>query len=322
MSSETVQEGLFRDPLGIRLRQAREAAGLSVESAAQQLKLPLAIVRAMELEDWARLGAPVYVRSYLGSYLRLLGLPAELLEQAAPAQAAPALVAMGPASRVHQAVSRSMRNLGYLAMTALLVVPVFLVARNYQSGAKPELLTLETSGAPTPAVESLPAPAPVTLPAPAAEPLAGPSLASDSPLQSTSADAVPSDSVAGVGAASGVPATSPVADPAPDVSPVMASMAPFAQSTDAAQGPLLLRFSAESWVDVVGAQGERIERGLVEAGAERRYAPGQVARITLGRADAVDVSFAGKSVDLAPFRAANVARFAVSSDGEPAPAGN
>jgi cytoskeleton protein RodZ len=75
-------------------------------------------------------------------------------------------------------------------------------------------------------------------------------------------------------------------------------------------------------VDVVDAQGSRIERGLVEAGAERRYAAGQVARITLGNSEAVDVSFGGKSLDLTPYRSANVARFTVSSAGEPSPAGN
>jgi cytoskeleton protein RodZ len=319
MSSETIQEGLFRDPLGIRLRQAREAAGMSVESVAKQLKLPLAIVRAMELEDWARLGAPIYVRSYLGSYLRLVGLPAELVEQVATGSDAPALVAMGSASRVQHAVSRSMRNLGYLAMTALLVVPVFLVARNYQAGAKPELLTLET----TPPALTASAAASASVP----QPPSGPHQAPASPTVESSAvvsglpasDAVASPAAADLAVAPAVPS---VEEAGSGPSPVMASMAPFAQPSEVAQGPLVLRFAAESWVDIVDPQGGRIERGLVEAGAERRYAAGQVARITLGRADAVDVSFAGKAVDLAPFRAANVARFAVSSEGEPTAAGN
>ena len=102
---------------------------------------------------------------------------------------------------------------------------------------------------------------------------------------------------------------------------MMASMAAFPKPVANDSG-LVLRFRGESWVDVVDAQGERVERGLVEAGAERRYAAGQVARITLGNSQAVDVSFADKVLDLAPYRTANVARFTVSSAGEPAPAGN
>ncbi|HEX5693484.1 MAG TPA: helix-turn-helix transcriptional regulator, partial [Arenimonas sp.] len=84
MSTEGRQDVLFEEPIGLRLRAAREKNGLSQEQAGHQLRLPVAIIDAMEREDWSRLGAQIYVRSYLGSYLRLLGLPAEL---AAPVQA-------------------------------------------------------------------------------------------------------------------------------------------------------------------------------------------------------------------------------------------
>ena len=47
MSSESTQEVLFQDPIGLRLRLAREKAGLTVEQVGQQLKLPVAIVQAM-----------------------------------------------------------------------------------------------------------------------------------------------------------------------------------------------------------------------------------------------------------------------------------
>lgn len=276
MNSESMQDQLFQDPIGVRLRQAREKAGLSVEQVGQQLKLPVAIVKAMEVDDWPRLGAPVYVRSYLGSYLRLVGLPPALAEEAARTKPAPELVTMASHSRLRHALSRSMRNVVYLVMTAVLVVPVYLVARHYQSGAPAEVLTLETT--------------PGTLPAPV--------------------------SVAPVVSA---PAAEAV-DNGP--APVMASMAPFKKPPVAATPGLVLRFQGESWLEAYDASGTSIERALVESGAERRYAPGQVGRITLGRADAVEVSFAGRAVDLSPYRAANVARFTVNSDGEPAPAGN
>lgn len=282
MSSESTQEVLFQDPIGIRLRQGREKAGLSLEQAGQQLKLPVAIVEAMERDDWQRLGAPIYVRSYLGSYLRLVGLPAALAEQVAQEKPTPPLVTLGGSSRVRHALNHSMRNMVYLVMTAVLVLPVVLVVRHYQSAQPAELLTLEPQSALVPAPDLAAEP---TLPPPAATP------------------------------------APPAAAEAEGPAPVMASMAPF-QKPAAAESGLLLRFAAESWVDVVDAEGERVERGLVTAGSERRYAPGQVARITLGNAEAVEVSFAGTAIDLTPYRAANVARFAVSSTGEPAPAGN
>lgn len=288
MSTEGMQEALFQDPIGMRLRAARTRSGLSVEQAGQQLRLPVAIIEAMEREDWARLGAPIYVRSYLGSYLRLVGLPETLAEQVATAKPAPPLVTMASRSRMRRTFDRSVRNLVYLVMTAVLVVPVVLVARHYQSGERAPSLTLDTDPA-----------------------------ALQAPPQLASVPAAPAPVVAD-------PATvsPPVADDA-GAEPVMASMAPFQKqapaAADLADG-LLLRFTGQSWIDVTDASGARVERGLVDAGTERRYAAGQVAHITLGNAEAVEVLHGGKPVDLAPYRAANVARFTVSSSGEPAPA--
>ena len=283
MSSESTQEVLFQDPIGLRLRLAREKNGLSVEQVGQQLKLPVAIVQAMERDDWQRLGAPIYVRSYLGSYLRLVGLPAVMAESVAVNEPAPKLVTLGTGSRVRHALNHSVRNLVYLVMTAVLVIPVVLVARHYQSGGRAEVLTLEPEGSIVPAQVIAADPKPAL-----------PAVVDPAP-----------------------PAVAETADPAP----VMASMAPF-QKNEAATAGLVLRFNGESWIETVDTTGARVERGLVASGSERRYAPGQVARITLGNAEVVEVSFAGESVDLAPYRAANVARFAVSSSGEPAPAGH
>ena len=302
MSSEVIQEVLFQEPIGLRLRRGREQSGLTVEQVAQQLKLPVAIVQAMELDDWPRLGAPVYVRSHLGSYLRLVGLPASLAEHAAQTKPAPALVAMSSSSKFRHALNRGVRNGVYLVMTGLLVVPVYFAARHYQDQNRPEVLTLETS----------------------ADMVQAPALSAGVPAtgDGSSGVALPASPAPGEvtgPATDAAPAPLPAAQP--DHAPVMASMAPFTKPVAAAAG-LVLNFKGESWVEVLDAQGTRIERGLVEAGAERRYAAGQVARITLGNSDAVEVSFEGKALDLAPYRTANVARFTVSSAGEPAPAGN
>ena len=299
MSTEVVQNQLFQDPIGMQLRRGRERAGMTVEQVGQQLKLPIAIVQAMEQDDWPRLGAPVYVRSYLGSYLRLVGLPAGLAEQAAQTNPAPALVAMGSSSRLRHALNRTLRNGVYLVMTGLLVVPVYFAARYYQDQNPPQVLTLETSAE---MVEAQALAGAVSPPAPE--------------LPAASQDAT---AIAGTTPTPTPPPAATAAAPGP--APMMASMAAFPKPAANASG-LVLRFRGESWVDVVDANGARVERGLVEAGAERRYAAGQVARITLGNSQAVDVSFADKALDLTPYRTANVARFTVSSDGEPAPAGN
>ncbi|HEU0153618.1 MAG TPA: RodZ domain-containing protein [Arenimonas sp.] len=305
MTQDVTQEALFQDPIGLRLKQARETQSLSVAQVAQQLKLPVAIVEAMERDDWPRLGAPVYVRSYLGSYLRLVGLPEALAEQAAQTKPTPQLVPMGSRSRMRRVLDRSLRNGVYLLMTAVLVVPVVLVARHYQSGQAPRQLALDTPSTFTPA-----------------PPVATPAAPPPAPLADAGPAATPGDlaAVTPAGPAEAAPTAPPAADAGNGPDPVMASLAPSFRRD--AQDGLLLSFREESWIEVLDAQGRRVERGLVAGGDVRRYAAGQVARITLGKADAVEVSFAGKPVDLAPYRAADVARFTVSSTGQPAPPGN
>ena len=285
MSTEGRQEGLFEDPIGQRLRAAREKCGLSQEQAGQQLRLPVAIIEAMEREDWQRLGAPIYVRSYLGSYLRLLDLPQELLQPVVAPAPTPALVPMTSRSRLRRTLDKSLRNVVYLVMTAVLVVPVVLVARHYQNADRPLSLTLEPDASVLPALESVQDPAgTVALPAPSVE------LASPEPVMASMA-------------------------PVPNKAPT-----PEVPAAVAGQDGLVLRFSGQSWLEVNDPQGRRLERALLDAGAERRYADGEVGYITLGNAAAVEVLHDGRPVNLEPFRAANVARFTVSSGGEPEPA--
>jgi len=121
-----------------------------------------------------------------------------------------------------------------------------------------------------------------------------------------------------------VPAPPPVAAPAEaDNAPITASMAPrLGRDAVLSREPapaLKLDFTGDSWVEIEGPQGQSVERGLLKAGQERSFQAGQVARIKLGNATAVQVQQGGSTVDLTPYQRANVARFAVSSDGSLAP---
>lgn len=102
----------------------------------------------------------------------------------------------------------------------------------------------------------------------------------------------------------------------PQAAPYVASMAPLPR---AATPWLSLSFKGDSWVEVNAPDGRKVEHALLRAGDERRYAQGEVGRIKLGDATAVDVQQAGSTVDLAPYQRANVARFTVSSEGSLAP---
>jgi cytoskeleton protein RodZ len=56
------------------LHNAREAKGLSVDEVAHDLHLEASVILTLESGDYAALGAPVFVRGYMRSYARLLGL--------------------------------------------------------------------------------------------------------------------------------------------------------------------------------------------------------------------------------------------------------
>jgi cytoskeleton protein RodZ len=138
------------------------------------------------------------------------------------------------------------------------------------------------------------------------------SVGSDPDATTASLDVVPGSSEAGKAPA----AEAPRASTRPQAAPFVASMAPLAR----ASAPWLsLSFKGDSWVEVNAPDGRKLEHALLRAGDERRYAQGEVGRVKLGDATAVEVQQAGSTVDLAPYLRANVARFTVSSEGSLAP---
>jgi transcriptional regulator with XRE-family HTH domain len=60
--------------LGERFRAAREARGLSLSDVAEQIRIRSVYLAAIEDDNWNAIGAPVYVRGFLRTYARFLGL--------------------------------------------------------------------------------------------------------------------------------------------------------------------------------------------------------------------------------------------------------
>src|SRR5690606_40600346 len=110
------------------------------------------------------------------------------------------------------------------------------------------------------------------------------------------------DIVAHEGAPLDAPATDATRSPAPaepatDPHPLVASLAPIPARAPA----LSLRFSGESWVEVMDAEGKVLEQALLHAGDRRKYEPGEVGSVVLGNASAVEVRQQGRKADIAPF---------------------
>lgn len=142
---------------GATLRAAREAAGLSIEQVASQLRMTVRCVANLEVDDWSSLGAPVFVRGQLRSYARLVGVDVEpFLEEAAVAPVAPAtLVSHSHTSRYRHFAEHMGRRFIYVAITAAIAVPVWLGTRPHLSK---EPLAVQSLDVPQTAVVATPAP--------------------------------------------------------------------------------------------------------------------------------------------------------------------
>ena len=169
---------------GAQLRKAREAAGLSLDEVAGQLRMPLQVVGAMEAEQWERLGAPVFVRGQLRSYARLLKVDlGGLLEQAqiAPVEP-PKLVSHTHTPRLTRVAENIGRRAVYVVITAVLAVPVWYVISGNSSKVPPSTASLDVM---PPAAAGSPASAEPVQAAPAKPAEArdsGPYIASMAPI--------------------------------------------------------------------------------------------------------------------------------------------
>jgi cytoskeleton protein RodZ len=265
MNDNAYQETLFAEPLGLQLKHAREKLGLKVSDAAARLKLPVDVIEALELENWGKLGAAIYVRSYLSSYIKFLGLPGSLASEFnIKTSEMPAMKILSD-KPVRRDIDKTLSTLGYFAITGVIVASLIMLAMHFQApGKRTETMPLD--------IQSQQAP-PVPLPA------------TPQPARAVDTNQVP----------------------------VMASMAPPIGNNAAAAWEI--RVNADSWMDIVGSDGQRIESGIVSAGTVRQYNVGQLASITIGNADQVQILRNGQTVDFSAFKQDNVARFKIASDG-------
>ena len=63
--------------LGERFRATREERGLTLSEVGEQLRIRSVYLAAIEEENWKAIGAPVYIRGFLRTYARFLGLDPE-----------------------------------------------------------------------------------------------------------------------------------------------------------------------------------------------------------------------------------------------------
>ena len=161
--------------LGERFRAAREARGLSLSDVAEQIRIRSVYLAAIEDENWPAIGAPVYVRGFLRTYARFLGLePEEVVGEFNGASAerdVPGPASAGSFDAAPLAAGPS-RNLSWMIWVASAVAVLLIGFVVYNEMAfrqrTPEVAAASPTAAPSASVSPLPSNALEASPSPQA----------------------------------------------------------------------------------------------------------------------------------------------------------
>ena len=266
----------------LALKQAREMAGLHVAVLATMLKVPVRRLEALEAGRYDELPDATFARALALSVCRqlkidpvpiLASLPQSATVRLGQEQGSLGTPFQSGSEAGKTGLSGASRHLSRSAVFAVLVLVVALALWWWLPGqmARQMELSVPVQEAAVAVVEPVPAEAAEGM-TPASEPDA---------------------------AANGA---EPAAVPA---APVETVQQPVAGET------LRLQANQNAWVEVTSGTGRLlIQRNLQEGETVSLTSPPPFA-VVLGRADAVEVSFRGQRVDVAPHARNNVARFEV-----------
>jgi cytoskeleton protein RodZ len=300
----TAQEQLPNDVdgsagAGARLRAAREAAGLSLDQVAQQLKLAPRQVKALEDESFGELPGRTFSRGFVRNYARLLHLDAQdLLAHLPDVSQAPALESPtlhSTATVMGELPSATARKTGLGRwLIPLILIGCIVAAAAYEwyrgglsNNAEPARTVPDATDHRAP---------PTGAPATGASEVALPNpLASSS--QTAASQTVAPQSEAPQSASPAASMANSVATPAGG----LASVAP-------ADATVLLTYKGPSWTEIRDRSGQLVVSRLVAAGSVEPVNGAPPFDIVLGNAHAVTLVYRGKSVDLSPYTRRNIAR--------------
>lgn len=270
--------------VGKRLSKTRREQERELAAVASDLHLNLEVVAALESGDQSKLPAATFVRGYIKSYARLLGINDEPLLAMLPDTED-----YRPAPLRSVGMHRRQLNLPlgkWLMWLVALAVLVTLVVYGI-----PVVERLLTKTEQTVAQDSLPLPLDAT---PAEEEEAAdlvPVMPEVTETPAIEAVEPPAESSAVVEKAK---------EPAPPVAEVEKVQA-------AGPAEITLRFSQDSWVEME-SHGRKLVVGTQPAGSERTVRAEPPVQLLLGNAPGVVVEYRGRVIDLKPHQRGKVAR--------------
>ncbi len=285
---------------GGMLRNARQAQGIDQASLAATLKIPLRRIDALENGRHEELQGPTFERALAQAACRVLKIDPKPVLALLPQHERNTLdrVSEGINTPFHDGqVSRGFELPNLMRPAVLLIVvlvilaaAMFLVPEGWVARVTRPFMAGQAAGAPT----DVPAAAGVGAPA-----VIGATTAPvESPAASVAASASPADAAASTAVASPAAVSATAAQ---DVDEVLAHV-------DAPNIPLQVTATADSWVEVVDAQGHSLLSRTVVAGESVGLDGALPMRVKIGNAGATRLKLRGDNVDLMPWTHDNVAR--------------
>ncbi|MDM4767391.1 RodZ domain-containing protein [Pelomonas sp. SE-A7] len=271
---------------GAWLRQVRQAQGMHIAVLAATLKVPQSKLEAIEADRYQDLSDPTFVRALAQAMCRALKVDAATVLELLPRVQDPGL------ERVSRGLNQPFREratrdetlsldilkrpvvwgplLLLLAAAAVYLMPSSWLEQFNRPAATEVAAPDTTASAPTPVLLEPAASQAVTLPAQAASEAA---IRADLPAASA---------------------------PAPGAN---ASPAPVA-----GQVPLRVKATADTWIEVIDAQGQVLLSKLLRSGEVSELSVQTPVKVRIGNVAGTQLSLRGVSVDLAAQSSNNVAR--------------
>ena len=290
--------------LGATFRRERETRGISLEEIAEETRIGIRLLRAIENEQFDRLPGGIFDKSFVRQYARYLGLDEELAVReylqavAAGREAASSQRSSSPELAALSSSSDYARIIAALVGVGILVAGIGYGLYRFQQyltatpspageGSSQPTLSLTPASPAFPSAESLSESSPAAIaPAPSDNPVGTPSFTSSGPL---------------------VASVPPVPQPAGQAEPL------------APREGLQLRIDSHGpvWLSIT-ADGVKQWQGTMRPYQTREVQATESVRLTVGDAGAVEINLNGKP--LPPLgRSGEVKSVTITAKGTPEP---
>jgi cytoskeleton protein RodZ len=310
---------------GATLASQREAMGWTVEQVAEQLKLAVRQVVAIEAGDYAALPSPAVTRGFVRAYAKILRLdPAPLvamvpMDNPLPEESSGAAVRSNrPTSFSHSRYPTHGKRSGLpLAWIAGVVVVAAAAGAAWHfglvslPGSQPAgngdaVLTApaETASVSSPAADTVQNPTVplISVPGPASSTATGAATGAGA-TPAAPAAAAPPVAASTTGTTNGAPAAATTATAA-GTTPAPAATAPAA----AGANTLVLNVREDSWIEVKPQGGKALISRLVRAGSTETIEVPGTATLVVGNPGAVTATLRGAAVALPPVPGKTISR--------------